>query len=58
MSKLVHSNLSYSILKAAFAVHNAIGSGLLESAYEEAFCKELSFRGIRYERQRVLAIWF
>ena len=34
----------------AFSVHNDLGLGLLESAYEGAFCVELAFTGISYER--------
>ena len=37
----------------AFTVHNILGPGLLESAYEEAFCVELSIAGIFFERQKV-----
>ncbi|HSF25185.1 MAG TPA: GxxExxY protein [Blastocatellia bacterium] len=33
-------------------VHRALGPGLLESAYEECLCRELTLRGIPFERQR------
>ena len=36
---------------AAFAVHYEIGPGLLESAYEGCFARELELRGIEYQRQ-------
>jgi GxxExxY protein len=36
---------------AAFAVHSEIGPGLLESAYEGCFARELELRGIEYQRQ-------
>ena len=36
---------------AAFAVHLEIGPGLLESAYEACFARELELRGIDYQRQ-------
>jgi GxxExxY protein len=32
-------------------VHRALGPGLLESAYEECLCHELSLRGISFRRQ-------
>jgi GxxExxY protein len=32
-------------------VHSILGAGLLESAYEEALCHELSLRGIPFQRQ-------
>ena len=36
---------------AAFAVHYELGPGLLESAYEACFARELELRGIAYQRQ-------
>jgi GxxExxY protein len=56
MSGLIYHALSDKVLKAAFNVHHALGSGLLESAYEEAFCVELQDAGLRFERQKVYAL--
>lgn len=39
------------IIAAAMEVHSALGPGLLERMYEEAFCHELSLRSIHFERQ-------
>ncbi len=36
---------------AAIEVHRHLGPGLLESAYEECLCSELSQMGLRFERQ-------
>jgi GxxExxY protein len=36
---------------AAFAVHFELGPGLLESAYEGCFGRELELRGVAYQRQ-------
>lgn len=36
---------------SAFAVHVEYGPGLLESAYEACFTRELELRGINYQRQ-------
>ncbi len=36
---------------AAFAVHKELGPGLLESAYEGCFARELELRDVRYQRQ-------
>jgi GxxExxY protein len=58
MSKLIHSQLSNKILGIAFRVHNILGCGLHESAYEEAFCIELTNAGIPYERQRVIPVHY
>jgi GxxExxY protein len=40
----------------AIEVHKALGPGLLESAYEECTCRELSYGGLALERQKPLAI--
>ena len=44
------------VVDAAFAVHSALGPGLLESSYEMAFCHELKLRGIQFERQKELPV--
>ncbi len=38
------------------AVHRALGPGLLESAYEECLCYELSLSGLSFQRQVQLPI--
>jgi len=48
--------LSNIIIGAAIEVHRVLGPGLLESAYEECLCHELSLRGLSFERQRSLPI--
>lgn len=44
--------LTYEIIGAAIEVHRALGAGLLEELYEEAFGIELEYRKLKYERQR------
>ncbi|MFH1859898.1 MAG: GxxExxY protein [bacterium] len=39
------------IVDAAYAVHKALGPGLLEKVYEVCFCHELKKRGLRHQRQ-------
>jgi GxxExxY protein len=39
------------IIGSAIEVHRALGPGLLESAYEECLCHELSSRGVPFRRQ-------
>jgi GxxExxY protein len=46
--------LSKEIIGAAIEVHRHLGPGLLESAYEQALCCELSLRNINFERQKHL----
>jgi GxxExxY protein len=47
---------AHDVIQAAFEVHKILGPGLLESVYEEALCKELEIRGIKYERQKGVTI--
>ena len=41
-----------------FSVHNVLGPGLLESAYEGALVIELKRRGLRFERQQVFPLYY
>ncbi|MDR9502298.1 MAG: GxxExxY protein [Desulfurivibrionaceae bacterium] len=50
------NDLSGRILGAAVEVHKILGPGLLESAYEEALCHELTLRGVSYERQKSVPV--
>src|SRR5262245_4759527 len=50
-SKLKCEELTAQILGAAIEVHRAPGPGLLESAYEECLCHELTLRGLHFQRQ-------
>ena len=45
------NQLTREIIGAAIEVHSALGPGLLESAYEECMCRELSLRKIPFQRQ-------
>ncbi len=44
------------IIGAAIDVHREIGPGLLESAYEQCLCHELSLRGLTVQRQVALPV--
>ena len=55
-SKLLQEDLTEKIIGAAIEVHRALGPGLLESAYEECLCRELSLRGIAFQRQVPLPV--
>ena len=50
------NRITETIIGAAIEVHRALGPGLLESVYEECLCRELSLRGIPFERQRSLPV--
>ena len=50
------NDLSKLIIGAAIEVHRALGPGLLESAYEECLCFELSQLDLSFERQVPLPV--
>ena len=49
--KEISNKLTETIIGCAISVHKGLGPGLLESAYEECLCYELSTAGIHFERQ-------
>jgi len=52
--KVIHKELSFTIMEAAFEVHNTLGPGYSEGIYESALAKELRDRDIKYERQKLI----
>lgn len=50
--------LSERVIGAAIEVHRHLGPVLMESAYEECLCHELSLLGLRFERQLPLPIQY
>ena len=48
--------LTQRIIGLAIDVHRALGPGLLESAYEECLCFELTEAGLTFEQQRPLPV--
>ncbi len=52
------NRLGSRIIGAAIQVHKALGPGLLESAYEECICHELTLGGLSLERQKPLAVQY
>jgi GxxExxY protein len=50
------NELTEAIIGAAMEVHRALGPGVLESTYEMCLCRELSIRGLRFERQLPIAV--
>ena len=56
--QLLHSEITGPVIGAAMEVHKILGPGFLESVYDEAFAIELDLRGIRYERQHSIDIFY
>ena len=46
------------IIGAAIEVHRILGPGFLEKIYQEALCLELHARGLRFERERAVAVHY
>ncbi len=53
---LYHEDLTEKFIAGAIEVHRHVGPGLLESAYEECYCRELTLKNIAYERQKSLPL--
>ena len=53
---MTENEISKIVLDCAFKVHKTLGLGLLESAYEECLCYELSKNNIQFERQKSLPV--
>ncbi len=52
------NHLTEKIIGCAIEVHKQLGSGLLESLYEDALCIELSSAGLRFRRQVAIPVLY
>ena len=50
--------LATTTVHAAFEVHRALGSGLLENAYQQCLAIELAHRGVAVEREKHLPLLY
>jgi GxxExxY protein len=57
-SKYRHSALAGAIIGAAQEVHRVLGTGFLESVYEEALAHELRLQGLQVQRQVQVPIFY
>lgn len=55
---LIYSDESYALRGAAMKVYNTLGYGFLEAVYQEALAIELEKRGIPFEREKELSIFY
>ncbi len=53
---MVSSQLSERVIGLCIEIHRNLGPGLLESAYEECLCYELSNAGLKFERQKPIPV--
>lgn len=57
-ARVLYADLSYRLMSAVFAVHNALGPGFGESVYEQALCRELEELGIPFECQKPIEVYY
>jgi GxxExxY protein len=58
MSELLCKSEVYQVIGAAMEVYNELGPGFLEAVYQEALEIELTDRGIPFEAQKELPIFY
>jgi GxxExxY protein len=56
--EFLHKELTAKILKAAFAVHNTLGCGLLEKPYENALAWEMTLSGLNVSAQKEFRVLY
>jgi GxxExxY protein len=54
----LYKDLTREIIGAAMEVHKTLGCGFLESVYEESLAVEFGLRGIQFERQKPLDVFY
>ena len=57
-NQYVASEITGDIIGAAMEVHRRLGSGFLESVYEEALAIELKLHDIKFERQKEIPVFY
>ena len=55
---IIYKEESYKIIGAAMEVYNQLGHGFLEAVYQEALEREFIIRGIPYEREKDLNVFY
>ncbi len=58
MHSMSDKELTHAIIGAAIDVHRELGPGLLEAVYEECLARELTLRGIPFERQKPIPLTY
>ncbi|MDI6768242.1 MAG: GxxExxY protein [Anaerolineales bacterium] len=58
MAEILFKELSYAVVGAAMEVHRTLGAGFLETVYRAALAYELTLRGIPFEEQVHLPVYY
>ena len=56
MNNITENELSSLIIGAAIKVHNSLGPGLFEKAYQECLCHELRTLGLKVEKEKSMPL--
>lgn len=55
---LKYAELTETLIGVFFSLYNELGHGFLESVYEQAFSVVLAEKGIFFQRQLAIPVWF
>jgi GxxExxY protein len=55
---VIYPELSYQVMQAVYEVHNQLGPGFTEDIYEAALSLEFESKGIVFERQKPIQIFY
>jgi GxxExxY protein len=58
MEKIIHKEESYKIMGACFNVYREMGSGFLESVYQECLKIELMYQKIPFKSQEGISLFY
>lgn len=53
-----HESLTHTIIGSAMEVHTALGNGFQEVLYQRALAVELKFRGIAFQREMEMPLYY
>ncbi len=58
MEKLLHQELTKSIINVYYDVYNELGYGFLEKVYQNSMYLELKNRGFKVEAQKMIKVYY